>query len=215
MMKEWASAAEAAAEALRRRSGVPGRAPPSIVAKALGFRVKVKELQDGLDGYHVEGTNRLVVARCWHSPRMESSIAHELLESVTDRKRPDAEHERYCERGAAALLLPASDYLGTLFASGLDLARLRRQEWPWASWEVLARRASDLLPGIISAAWVDGSAKWRTSTQATSTAEAAALRDAKKKGRGLVLSAGLVASAWSLSPRGARFRAVSICVPMR
>lgn len=214
MTSRWVEEAEAVAADLRRRAGVCGRIPPSAVARALGFEVRRKELADGLAGYHLEGTDRIVVAKCWHPPREECSIAHELVEAVVQRTLPDAEHEAFCERAAAALMLPASEYLQTLFARGLDLARMRRREWPWASWEVLARRASDLLPGVVSAAWVDDGVKWRSSSGAPTSAEKAALRDARRKGRGTVLSAGRVASAWSLAPKGATFRGVSLCLPV-
>lgn len=210
----WREQAEDLAILIRKRAGVPDRSPPSAVAEALGYKVRQKPLLEGFDGYTLEGRQRIVVAKGAYRPRQEFTVAHELAEAHCDRVLQPAEHEQFCDAVASALLLPAQPFLQTLFARRLDLAVLRRNEWPWASWEALAARVSVLLPGVVAAAWVDARIKWRTDEGPASAAEVAALRDARRKGRGVVLSAGLVATAWHLAPRGARFRAVSLCLPV-
>lgn len=210
----WSEQAEGLAISIRRRAGTEDRSPPSAVAAALGYQVRQKPLLDGFDGYTLEGGQRIVVAKGTYRPRQEFTIAHELAEAHCDRTLSPGEHEQFCDAVASALLLPAGPFLQTLFARRLDLSVLRREEWPWASWEALAARVSVLLPGVVAAAWVNSEIKWRTQDGPASSAEVAALRDARRRGRGVVLSAGLVATAWNLAPRGARFRAVSLCLPV-
>lgn len=211
----WEDDAEAVADELRRRAKLPGRVPPSAIAAALGFSVRLRELEPGLDGYHLEGSKRITVGvGRGYVPRHEATIAHELVEAHTPKTLQDREHERFCDRGGAALLLPSRQFLQSLFASGFDVAALRQREWPWASWEALVRRASDLLPGASSAAWVDARVKWRSPSGEPLQLELDAVQASKRHGRGLLASRAHVCAAWSLVPTGARFRAVSICLPV-
>lgn len=215
--REWTEEAERLAEKIRERAGVDGQAvPPSEVARKLGFRVRVKELEDGLAGYHVEGTNRIVVAK-GYEPRQQASIAHELIEANLPERLPDYLHEKFCERGAAGIALPRTLFIESLFRCGWDVPLLRRSEWQWASWEAIAMRASDLIPGVYAAAWVDDRVKWRSghSANAVTQAERAAVIVAHgRHSKGVVVCAGKLAVAWRVPGGGASFRAISICLPV-
>lgn len=211
-MQRSAREAEKLAESIRRRARCRGVLPPSKLAARLGFEICRKKLADGFEGYHLEGSSRIVVGGDY-TARQEATIAHEIAEAFVERKSRDREHEAFCDRVGAAIMLPRETYLEALFSSGFDLAKIRRR-FPWASWEVIARRATDLIPPVASGAWVDEIPKWRRPDGDPGSAEMAAVQDARKKGRGLVLAGGIVASAWSLMPKGAEFRAVWIAVPV-
>jgi hypothetical protein len=183
-----------------------------VIAASLGFEVCKKKLAEGFEGYHIEGSSRIVVGGDY-TARQEATIAHELAEAFVERAARGHEHEAFCDRVGAAIMLPREPYLDELFGSAFDLAKMRRK-FQWASWEVIARRATDIIPAVTSGAWVDEVPKWRRPDGDPGSAEMAAVRDARRKGRGLVLAGGVVASAWSLMPKGADFRAVWIAVPI-
>lgn len=170
-------------------------------------------LPDGLRGFTLRREKALYFATAYR-PREEVSLAHELAHHFEpEGLRPEAVEE-WCTRVAAALVLPRTCFLVSLVEHRFSVPALRRR-WRNASWELIVLRIADLCPGIAAAAWVDDALKWRShrSEAAVTPAEHAAVSDARRRGRGLVLADSRLAAAWSLAPRGARFRAVSICVP--
>lgn len=182
---------------------------------ALGFSViKDETLPDGMRGFTLKRQSDLYFQPAY-KPREEISISHELAHHFEHPSvRPEA-IERWCTRVGAALVLPRTEFLESLFLNKLSIPAMRRQ-WRLASWELLVLRVVDLLPGTGAAAWVDDGLKWRTDRHSRPllAAETAAVRDAKRHGSGLVLAGGWLAAAWSLTPKGASFRAVSLCLPM-
>lgn len=95
-------------------------------------------------------------------PRDQFTIAHELMELHCPRPILDLEpatKERFCNRGAAALLMPQQQFQFSLRGLGWDLPRLR-QRFALASWGAIAQRLVDLVPHAAACTWVDGKRKW-------------------------------------------------------
>lgn len=155
----------------------------------------------------MRGHSKLLVAPQDYRPRLEMSIAHELVEQELERHVPD--HERFCERAAAALALPRLEFLATLAWNGYCAPTTRRQ-WPWASYELILWRAVELLPaGAAAAKWLNGELVERRSSRATLYA---CERKALRSRRALpVLEDGVLARAWSV-PRGRDHWAFSLAV---
>jgi hypothetical protein len=212
----WIEDAERQAEKIRAQAGIIGRIPPDVIAKRLGFSLKSKPLEDGLYAYLLPNRKRIVLSEN-HPEKRDFSIAHELAESSLKTKLPPDFHEAYCDRVAAAILLPRSEFMRSFFLCSGEIPRMRWTDWPWASWETLAMRVSDLLPGVFAAAWADEKVKWRshhTRDQVTDAEKAAAKAARGRFSRGLVAISGRLAIAWRVPGRGILFRAVSLCLPM-
>lgn len=184
-----------------------------MIAVALGRDIKVRNLPGGRRGFSVVGEKRILVASGSYLPRIEYSIAHELAEGEILDRLPGAMHERFCERVAAAVLLPATEFVSALFAERFDLAKTR-ERWPWASWEAALWRSSELIPGLIAAKWHEGRLLKRRGDKdkgAPTAAEFMALGEAMLHGSGERVTGGVRALAWRL-PRGKTW-VVSLAMP--
>jgi hypothetical protein len=148
-----------------------------------------------------------------YPPRDEFTVAHELMElhmpTPVAQLQP-AERERFCDRGAAALLLPRQQFLFTSRVARGELPELRRR-WPWASWGAIASRFVDLVPGTAAATWVNGERDWwryddRLPVQAFVLAEIAAHDQVQddRRAHALVLRDRARARAWRLVARQGR-----------
>lgn len=181
---------------------------------ALGFQLVEEYLGRGVRGLTVAGSNIIRVAPTPYQPRREFTIGHELLELHLPALCVGQVREAACQRGAAALLLPAREFIDDWLRYRGQLPELR-QHRPYASWEALASRSADLLPGVAAAAWVDDVMKWRRCYEGPlelTEAELEAVQRCRHQGRATVSACGVVALAWRLAGRGAHFRAVSLCL---
>lgn len=84
--------------------------------------------------------------------RREFTTAHELMEANLPLGIPPEVKEAWCDRGAAALMMPEAAFLESGNSCGWDLEALRTW-WPHCSWNALVRRIADLVPGTAAAAW--------------------------------------------------------------
>lgn len=159
------------------------------------------------------GSPKILVAPTGYKPQEEFSIAHELVESTIREKMP-AWHEDYCDRAAAAILLPKVEFLVSMATNLLEVPAVRRA-WPWASWEAIIWRTAELEPRVAGAKWDRFQCIERRSYRKASdvsTAELAAVREAWMHGRGSALVGEVAAFAWWLKGRGQKYRAVSLAV---
>ena len=153
-----------------------------------------------------------------YRPRDEFTIAHELMELHLPRSILDLDprvKEKFCNRGAAALLLPQQQFLFSLHGSGWELPELRRR-WPWASWGAIATRLVDLVPGVSASTWVNGRRQWwryaRIPETETFGAEEQAMVELgrEQRGRVVVRRSSAKAYAWRLTARDGRRVAVTV-----
>lgn len=205
----WKDEAESLAGELREQSGLSEGAPPSLVARALGYQVIMCPLPGCLGG-SMPGSNKILVSPSGYRPRDELTVAHELAELALEDKVHGPNHERFCQRVAAAIILPRSVFVSSVIDCAWDLSALRRR-WRYASWETIALRMADLLPGVTASKWVDGEAKW---PRHPSDAERQAAEIARSRGKGVARLPDAVGMAWRLPRNGdsAEFRAIAIAL---
>jgi hypothetical protein len=202
------------AATIRLRAGAADFANPEELARSLGYAVERDHLPNGDLAWSFPRWRKIVLSPSGYEPRDAVSIAHELIELELPRRlEPRKFHEAFCQRGAAALILPRESFLRIAVAERWDLAALRRRFRRLASWELLATRAVDLVPGSAAAAWVRGALKWRRAWQApggvTDAERRAVARAMRPRGFGACRSA----VAWRIAERGAGFRAISLALP--
>ena len=105
-------------------------------------------------------TCAILIAPCDYEPRVQWSVAHELAETYTaDRIEPEL-HEAYCDRVAAALLMPRERFIRSAKACGLRLPQLR-QVWPSCSREAIVSRIANLFPNTVASSWRGNRFKFR------------------------------------------------------
>jgi hypothetical protein len=209
--------AERTAERLLEKSKLPPGTHPRLIAEALGIEVGHRKLPAGLLGLSIPGEKKIVVSPSGYSPRDAMTTAHEMAERLVSKMLPDPHnHEAFCDRIAAAILLPRAVYLPQLREAKFDLAVLRRT-WRFASWEVLGLRVVDLVPDALCRSWVNGEPKpWRHQKHVeVMTVERVAVTEAMKHGKGRAIVGDRLTLAWRLPARGARSRAISVCIPER
>lgn len=97
-------------------------------------------------------TSTISVAVAISATRREFTIAHELMHALAPLGIPAEHLESWCDRGAAALMMPARAFLESGTACAWDLETLR-EWWPHCSWNALVRRIADLVPGTAASAW--------------------------------------------------------------
>ena len=134
--------AEAIAGELLARSRMGPGSSMVRVALALGYEVAARQLPDGIAGASARGCRWIFVAPSGYRPRDEFTIAHELMELHIPRsvlELPRATKERFCDRGAAALLLPRGAFLRSLTQHGWEIEQ-QRQRWPLVSGRVIEAR---------------------------------------------------------------------------
>lgn len=142
-----------------------------------------------------------------YNARDEFTLAHELVElhcPAAWRELPRERKEAMCDRGAAALLLPAAAFRVSIDQHGLDLPQLRRQ-WRHASWATIARRLVDVGAASTIASWESLELAWRYGADAHPDEEHALAEVYAGRGRAEI---GAV-RAWRLGGAGLG-RAVSV-----
>lgn len=209
--------AERLGSSIRRRSGVPATQPPSDVARALGRPIGLRaDIPEAFDGYSVPGRRKLLVRKTGYEAHDEFTVAHELVEQHLSKKLPDTQHESFCDRAAAALMLPQDYFTLATWRASFDLAALRRRH-RWASWTTLAWRITECFPGIAACLWVDGQPVERrirdADCAAVSEAEAVAARHAFRAGFALIGAGAWLARAWYVTGKRKPFAVVTIAVP--
>lgn len=138
-----APVAEALANELRLRAKVEPDALPESVAAALGHPVVREKIATGARGISFPGEAEITIQP--DAPdREQLAIGHELMELHLQRGL--GAWEQLCQRGAAALLVPAIIFLPALLRHQLDLLALH-ERFPSASLEVLGNRTVDLCDG--------------------------------------------------------------------
>jgi hypothetical protein len=207
-----AEQAEKTAAKILRDSGFEWSVP-SRVAAALGFKVDMQDIP-GFEGSTTKESKTLQVSPGYY-PRVEFTVAHELAHHFVPLTMRVGAVEAFCNRVAAALLLPSARFCGSAVGNGCELPTLRH-EWPWASWQVIMWRITELLPGIGASVWVNCEPVERrhayTPAEVT-RAEALSVRDAQRRGRAIVKVAGICAIAWNVvAPRG-QYVAMSLALP--
>lgn len=192
---ESAPEAEALADELRRRAGVGDDDLPEAVAVTLGHTVERGPLPTGLRGLSVPGEQEITI-RPDTPEREQLAIGHELTELHLERRPGD--WEQLCQRGAAALLVPAAAFLRALLRHRLDLPALRSR-FPCASMEVLGNRAVDLCEGSAFSA-LDPAHGYRRARNASPAevlvAERRALASLRGASYALARADGWLAQAW-------------------
>jgi len=174
--------------------------------------VVVRKLPEPWAAICMPDRRKIVLSPSGYGPRDEQSIAHELIELHVGRLS-ECDHEAFCQRGGAALLLPRQQFMASALEAGFQVPALRRK-WRFASWEVIARRISDLFEGITSAAWCNGQPRWRSPCGDPSEAELAAVRGAVSRGRCEVKIRGVLTTAWRLVDKRVDYRAISLSRPL-
>lgn len=206
--------AEKTAGAILSASGLLPGSPPSQIARALDIPISVRQLEDPLVR---ASSNRILrciwIAPCAYGPRRELSVGHELMELALATRLPHDQHELFCQRGAAALLMPGREFSADGRSCNWDLAHLRRR-WVHASWEAIASRAADLLEHVSASAWNGPTRKFLRGVPVPHLSGRALLLEAQAAaeavgGRGHVhlRLPGVSARAWRIG----KCRAVSIC----
>lgn len=183
-----------------------------VLAKRLGLTIVRVPDRDGLgfDGMAFDGT---VFVACGYEPRVQMTLAHEVFELVLQGELPW--REALCQRGAAALLVPATAYAVSWERCRGDLAQLKA-EWPIASWEVLATRAAEVFPGVVASRWFKGELQWRRGADPSgplSPAEIAASSGCRGVGRAEVAHGGHVARSWCTSSTREGYAAIVLRMP--
>lgn len=202
-------AAEYLAEELLQRSRSRPGESLRVAARRIGVEVCEKELPEGVHGFAARRIRTVVISPSGYPARDEFTLAHELMEMhIPDswRELPRALKEEMCDRGAAALLLPAEAFCASVDRFGIDLPVLRRQ-WRNASWTTIARRLVDVGAASSAASWDSLELAWRYGGPARRDEEAALAEI--YAGRGRARSGGV--RAWRLGGAGLG-RAVSVGV---
>lgn len=161
-----------------------------------------------MDGAAIVPLRLIVISPSGYAARDEFTLAHELMElhipSSWRRDLPKEVKEAACDRGAAALLLPAQAFTASVNKVGVDLPALRRA-WPNASWSTLAKRLVDIEEAATVASWEALEPAWRYGAEAHPDEEHALAEVYAGRGRAKVRGV----RAWRLSGAGMG-RAVSV-----
>lgn len=151
----------------------------------------------GIDGSHTEGV--IVLHGIEYEPRAQMVIGHELFEALLTPE-VGGFRERLCQRGASALLLPENTFMAAWDDRRGDLAAVKVR-FPLASWEVVATRAAEILPGVVVSKWIDGKPSWRRSRHEP---------EAMPEEIGVVLESHRLGYAWR-TVRGTKLRSWCVC----
>ncbi len=136
------------------------------VAERLGHTIHERETALPVRGLATRNAlgGHIVLVASGYAARDEFTVAHELMElhipSEWRTQLTEDFKERLCDRGAAALLLPASAFRKSVKLLEGELPALRRQ-WRHASWDVIARRLVDVGMVSTAAAWDSLELRWR------------------------------------------------------
>lgn len=147
--------------------------------------------------------------------RLNFSCAHELGHAHMNEPVSTAALEALADRFAAALLMPAWEFMESVRERGVDLHALHRH-WRFCSMGAIASRVGELMPHAAAAGWLELHAEWRHSTieldEEFRRMELEALGEVYHRPRGAteIRSRGRVVRAWrthAMRPR----RAISVC----
>jgi hypothetical protein len=218
VVAELNARAEALASEILRRSRQTLGTPMARVAQRLGIDVEAMHLPYRR-GVASPEERAILYKPSGYGPRDEFTIAHELMELHLPRTILDLDarvKEKFCNRGAAALLLPQQQFLFSLHGTGWDLPELRRR-WPWASWGAIATRLVDLVPGVSASTWVNGRREWWRYQSIPERQAFGAELDAmellgreRHRGRAVARRSSAKAFAWRLTARDGRRVAVTV-----
>lgn len=185
------------------------------MARALGHTIEwAPQLTGFASGMVHPITCAILLAPCNYRPRVQLTIAHEMIEHYLPSKLDLRWHEAACQRGAAALLMPREQFIASAVSAQLRLPDLCRA-WPHASREAVLSRVADLFPGTVASSWRRSEPKFRRAhsnhrptrelldLEAFVAAEAAWYREPSE-----IVAGGFIARAW---PAG-EDRALSLCV---
>jgi Zn-dependent peptidase ImmA (M78 family) len=116
------------------------------LAKLYNVRVQLRPLEEGVRGYKMG--NEIVLNDALYPERRNWTFCHELAHILLGHSaeityEEDLEADKY----AAELMLPESDFIPE--SKGLDLVKLKNL-YPYASYEVLARRCIQFQPAILT-----------------------------------------------------------------
>jgi Zn-dependent peptidase ImmA (M78 family) len=117
------------------------------IARRLRIDVERVQLPPGVLGVSSRSAWAILYEESGYRPRDEFTVAHELMELHLPRpvlELPRAVKERFCDRGAAALLLPRGAFLRSLKEFGWNVED-QRQRWPYVSARVIAARIDECL----------------------------------------------------------------------
>lgn len=131
----------------------------------LGLTLRERDIDAPIRGASLRGLSRVLLVPSGYHPRDEFTIAHEIIESFFPSEwnryaATEEDKERACDRGAAALLLPAAEFHRSVTELRHELPALRRR-WRNASWDVIARRLVDVGAASTAAAWDSLELRWR------------------------------------------------------
>lgn len=87
-------------------------------------------------------------------------MAHELAEHYTPRRVEPEWHEAFCDRIAAALMMPRKQFIMSARCCNLRLPPLRGL-WPNCSREAIISRISNLFPNTVASSWRGNQFKFR------------------------------------------------------
>jgi hypothetical protein len=183
------------------------------VAEALGYRVMVADDLPPLTHAHcVIGERVILVASHSYVPRRERAIAHELLELHLQDWLDGDDLEQAAQRGAAALLVPAREFVASIVPYRLDLMKMR-EAFPWASCEVIGRRFVDLLPQAAFGVWDTEEGGYRRAACKVTEAEEE-VRQAVRRGASYLATHrdGWTAQAWRSLRRPQRSMTLAVAV---
>jgi hypothetical protein len=170
--------------------------PPSVIAPALGHQIITRQLHPGEGGKFDPLLRRIIVAPNPYQPHVEFVIAHETLELRKPRNVPAEFKEDYCDRGAAALMMPARTFLDSGAACDWELEVLSAW-WPHCSPLALLRRITDLMAGSAVSAWTRSRMKLRVGDLPPDTLEEFVASEALHgSGRSEVQLGGVRVRAW-------------------
>lgn len=109
-------------------------------------------LPPGHHGLVHRDESTLIVAASRYPPLQAFSTAHELIEAHLPTSVDPEHKEAYCDRGAAALMMPARSFLESGTACDWELSVLEAW-WPHCSPVAILRRITDLMAGSAASSW--------------------------------------------------------------
>jgi hypothetical protein len=183
--------AERLAEILRQTGRVTGLASGDDLARSLQISVEEADLPEGVCGTCDPFVPSVMVAPNLRPPRRQYTICHELAELHVAERLDESIHERLCQNTAAALLMPRQSFLNSVREQGLDLLALRMR-WVHCSYEAIASRVAELIPGVVASAWEWEHAKWRRCVPDLHLPEALAEAEAMARSEVYLLPRGVV-----------------------
>lgn len=178
------------------------------LAAALGHRIVFRRLPPTVLGLSDPANPSVVIVnRTGYAPRDAYTVAHELAEIYVGRSAPGREHERACDRLAAALLLPRAMFEVEARRHRFNLHVLRTV-FPLASYEALGNRLVSVFRGLSAAFWEEERFLYcrPAISQRPPPLEAAAslLRRALAKGHACELAETSIIHAWRATTRRPR-----------